>query len=102
MSKHEDRARAYHQAIKRALLEEWDPIGVKGIPDANYEYDAYVQTVYKMLISRQSRAEIFDYLWWLETQHMGLTGDRQATEKFADRLLEIPSEVESKMVIRAD
>jgi hypothetical protein len=48
-----------------------------------------------MLISQQGRAEIFDYLWWLETQHMGLTGDRQATEKFADRLLEIPSEVES-------
>ena len=102
MSKHEDRARVYHEAIKRVLLEEWDPIGVKGIPEANDEYDAYVPTIYKMLISRQSRTEIFDYLWWLATQHMGLTGDRQATEKFADRLLEIPSEVESGMVGRAD
>jgi hypothetical protein len=38
------------------------------------------------LESRES--ELFDYLWWLETEHMGLPGDRQATELFAHRLIE--------------
>lgn len=88
------RARLFHEAIKRALLKEWDPIGVSEIAEAQDEYDSYVPTIYKMLISQKPRHEIFDYLWWLETEHMGLTGDRQATEKFADRLMKIPDEVE--------
>lgn len=89
-----DRARLFHEAIRRALLQEWDPIGVGEIAAAQDEYDSYVSTIYKMLISRKARHEVFDYLWWLETEHMGLTGDRQATEKFADRLMQIPDEVE--------
>ncbi|MCP1674012.1 hypothetical protein J2T57_001111 [Natronocella acetinitrilica] len=64
------------------------------ITEAQDEYDSYVPTIYKMLILRKPRHEVVDYLWWLETEHMGLTGDRQATEKFADRLMKIPDEVE--------
>jgi hypothetical protein len=89
-----NRARLYHQAIRRALLKEWDPIGVGEIAEAQDEYDSYVPAVYKMLITRKPRHEVIEYLWWLETEHMGLNGDRQATEKFADRLLQIPDEVE--------
>ena len=89
-----NRARIFHEAIRRALLQEWDPIGVGAIPEAQDEYDAYVSTIYKMLIARQPRHEVFKYLWWLETEHMGLTGDQQATEKFADRLMQLPDEVD--------
>jgi tetratricopeptide (TPR) repeat protein len=89
-----DRARRFHEAIRRALLTEWDPIGVRGIAQAQDEYDSYVPTVYKMLISRKPRHEVFDYLWWLETEHMALTGDRRRTEKFVDRLMQIPDEIE--------
>jgi hypothetical protein len=74
-------------------MEEWDPIGVSHIPEAADEYDGYVPTVYKLLIRRSPRHEIFDYLWWLETEHMGLCGDRQATERVAARLLALPNEV---------
>lgn len=88
-----DRARRFHAAIRHALLMEWDPIGVRGIPEARDEYDSYVSPIYKMLISRKPRHEIFDYLWWLETEHMGLTGNRQATGKFADRLMRISEEL---------
>ena len=89
-----NRARIFHEAIRRALLKEWDPIGVAGIDEAQNEYDSYVPRIYKMLMARKPRHEIFEYLWWLETEHMGLTGDRQATEKFADRLMQVPEEVE--------
>lgn len=88
------RARIFHETIRRTLLREWDPIGVGAIAEAQDEYDAYVPTIYKMLIARHSRHEVFEYLWWLETEHMGLTGDRQATEKFADRLMQLPDEVD--------
>jgi tetratricopeptide (TPR) repeat protein len=92
------RARAFHEAIQRAFLNDWDPIGVRGIAEAQDEYDSYVPTIYKMLISRKPRYELFDYLWWLETQHMGLTGDRRATERFVDRLMQIPDEIEAAAI----
>jgi hypothetical protein len=88
-----DRAKRYHAAIKVALLHEWDPIGVREDPDAQHEYDSYVPAIYKLLITRRAQHEIFDYLWWVETTHMGLTGNRQATEHFAERLMPIPGEI---------
>jgi hypothetical protein len=88
------RAQRYHQAIKNTLMAEWDPIGVREIPGAEDEYDSYVSTIHKMLISRKSKREIFDYLWWLETEHMGLTGDRQATEHFAEKLTQLPNKID--------
>jgi len=92
-----NRARMFHEAIRRALLQEWDPIGIGAIAEAQDEYDSYVPSIYKMLISQKPRHEIFDYLWWLETEHMGLTGDRQATEKFAERLMRVSEEVDKAM-----
>jgi len=86
MSEHLDRAKALQKAIQKILIDEWDPIGVGDIPEAEDEYDSYVPEIYKMLISRKPKHEMFEYLWWLETEHMGLTGDRQRTEMFAERL----------------
>lgn len=67
-------------------METWDPIGVREIPEAQDEYDHYVPAIYRLLVTRRSKQELFDYLWWLETEHMGLSGDRQATEAFAEHL----------------
>lgn len=87
--KHIDRTKKIHQAIHKALIEEWDPIGVSSIPEAEDEYDLYIPTIYKFLIAKKDKEELFDYLWWLETKHMGLIGDRQRTDKFAERLLNL-------------
>jgi hypothetical protein len=89
-----DRANRYHEAIKMALLKEWDPIGVSEFPEAQNEYESYVLDIYNLIITQRSKHDIFDYLWELETEHMGLRGDRQATEHFAERLLQIPREIE--------
>ena len=85
-------AERYLTAIKAALLREWDPIGVKGVPEAQDEYDSYAPHIYTLLPTRPLH-EFSDYLWRLETEHMGLTGDRQATERFAERLMRIPGEI---------
>lgn len=98
-TKHRERARIYHEAIKKALLNEWDPIGIKEIKEASDEYDAYVGEIHKMLIARRSAREVFDYLWWLETKHMGLAGDAQTTEQFAQRLMLLPAEVDAVMQV---
>jgi len=87
------KAERYLTAIKAALLKEWDPIGVKDVPPAQDEYDSYAPHIYTLLTTRPLH-ELSDYLWRLETEHMGLTGNRQATERFAERLLRIPREIE--------
>ncbi len=42
-------------------MDEWDPIGVRGVPEAQDEYDAYVYGVYKYLVRRSHRNELVDY-----------------------------------------
>lgn len=96
-SRNLDRAKLFHDSIKAALISEWDPIGVGQFPEAQDEYDSYVPTIYKLLITRSTKHEIFNYLWWLETEYMGLCGNRQATETFAERLLRIPHEIDKQL-----
>jgi IS30 family transposase len=84
-----EKTRKLHQKIHKALMNDWDPIGVYGIPEAQDEYDSYIPTIYKFLFSRKPAHELFDYLWWLETEHMGLTGDYQKTKDFAEKLLKL-------------
>jgi len=86
-----NRARILHQQIRDVLLQEWDPIGVGTMPGAQDEYDSYVPAVYSMLIARKPVAEIFEYLLWLETEHMGLAADRQETQNIAERLFSMNS-----------
>jgi hypothetical protein len=88
--------RAYYEAVRVALLQEWDPIGVKHLFEASDEYDCCVSGVVRLLIDRKSENEIFDSLWHLETDHMGLHGDRPATSRFAKRLMEIQQKIDSE------
>lgn len=89
MSSAIEQARALHQKIKSVLMQDWDPIGVQAIPEAEDEYDSYVPTLYSMLISRKPVSEVFEYLVWLETEHMGLTVDRQRTLSIAEKLIDL-------------
>jgi hypothetical protein len=84
-----DRAIRLQRAIREALLKDWDPIGVKDVPEARDEYSGYVGPIYELLNSGAAEEKVFEYLWWTETDQMGLRGDRSATEAFARRLLEI-------------
>lgn len=89
MSQAAERARALQLKIRDVLLKEWDPIGVQTIPEAQDEYDGYVPTLHSMLISRKPTHEVFEYLMWLETEHMGLTADRQRTQSIAEKLVDL-------------
>jgi hypothetical protein len=87
MSEAAERARALHQTIRGVLLSEWDPIGVQAIPEAQDEYDGYVPALYSMVIARKPIHEVLEYLLWLETEHMGLSADRQRTQGIAEKLV---------------
>ncbi len=75
--------------IREALRKDWDPIGVGHVPEAHDEYDAYAPMIYNLVVGDKSLDEIVNYLWWLETEQIGMPGDRAVTEKFADRLLKL-------------
>jgi hypothetical protein len=87
---------SYLEAVQQALIKEWDPIGVGAIPEAQDEYGAYAPKIAEMLLAQKPRKEVLDYLWWLETEQIGLTGNRDATEKFADRLMQIAAALSSQ------
>lgn len=76
-----------HRVIGDVLRNEWDPIGVGHVPEAHDEYDGYIPAIYNLVVGDKSRDEIVDYLCWLETEQIGMPGDREGVERFADRLL---------------
>ena len=94
MSNFAERAKRCHSLIHEILLKEWDPIGVSHVPEAQDEYDGYVGEIYRLLSRRVPQNEIFDYLWWAETEHMSLCGNRQRTEQIAAKLVKLVQELE--------
>ena len=58
--------------IRRVLLEVWDPIGVGGVPQAQDEYDGYIERIFALLLEQASDEAILDYLFWAVKGHMGL------------------------------
>jgi hypothetical protein len=88
------RAKSQQDAIRQVLLRDWDPIGVSELPQAQDEYDSYISQIYGMLIRREPRHNLVDFLWWVETEHMGLYGNRQRTERVADLLLQLAQEAD--------
>ena len=78
--------------VRVALLHEWDPIGIRQYLEAHDEYDSYVPDVCNLLQSGATSQELFSFLWSLETEHMGLQGNRNATEQFANRLIQLRDE----------
>ncbi len=66
------RVRTVQEKVRRLLLDEWDPIGVKDVPEAQDEYDAYVGPLYARIISKRGSFPIVQYLLEVETSRMGL------------------------------
>lgn len=80
--------------LHNALLKQWDPIGVKNVPQCQDEYDSYIPELYR-IISRSNSADlVFDYLWCLETNYIGITTPdnelaKNATMRFAKTLFKL-------------
>ncbi len=75
-----------YEKISLVLLREWDPIGIQDIPEAQDEYNDYISPICELLVSGKSEHEIFSYLWWVETERMGLSGDKRHTKVIAKKL----------------
>ncbi len=50
------------QGIERALLDQWDPLGVAGAAGEHPEYHAYAEEVYSLLARGASDRQVARYL----------------------------------------
>jgi hypothetical protein len=79
--------------VRELLMREWDLIGVRGIPEAEDEYDRYVGKVYVMLMDEHANAEVITaYLLNTATGHMGLRPDpalAQRSSRVAEKLISL-------------
>jgi len=75
-----------YDQVRQAINRRWDPIGIASYSEEIDEYDGYIPALCRLLKEHAPRDQIFDYLWTVETESIGLSGNREATEDFADWL----------------
>jgi hypothetical protein len=64
-------SRRIRELIRHVLLEVWDPIGIKEEPNAQDEYDGYIDKLYGLLVSHAYDSHLIDYLYWAAHDNMG-------------------------------
>jgi hypothetical protein len=85
------------KAIRDVLMSDWDPIGVRDVPEAQDEYYGYVGGVYRLLASRVEAEQIAAHLAHIETTLMGLAATpHQQRLAAAERLRAIDVSLYSK------
>jgi hypothetical protein len=77
---------ASREQIRRVLLVDWDPIGIKGVAAAVDEYDQYVEPVARLLAGESPAARIASYLTEIETDMMGLTANKARARRVGEKL----------------
>jgi hypothetical protein len=89
MTSRERQAKAVQDAIRRVLLRDWDPIGVRDAPQAQDEYDGYIGGVYRLLATGAAEHDVAEHLAQIERDSMGFSTRPDALVKVASRLKEI-------------
>jgi len=84
------RAREIQASIQEILLSDWDPIGIRGVPEAQDEYDGYVGGVYRLLAEGATEAALVAHLSHVQSDQMGLpTRDRTRLSIVVQKLREL-------------
>jgi hypothetical protein len=75
------RSRENRRLLRELFMHEWDPIGVRDVPEAQDEYDNYIGEAYVLLMDRGATAEDMEgYLRGVE-DYMGLTQTRGMVDR---------------------
>ena len=82
-------SRRIRTEIRRVLLDVWDPIGVKDIPQAQDEYDCCLYEVFCLLTTGGTDDQLTDYLWKQANEHMRLRLNRNQMHPAVEALRRI-------------
>ena len=96
MNSREGRAKEIQRAIGEVLLRNWDPLGVKDVPQAQDEYEGYVGGVYRLIASGATAKQIAEHLVRIETERLGYPDtDPKMLIPLANKLLRLNVRLES-------
>jgi hypothetical protein len=76
-------------AIRVVLMKDWDPIEIGDAPAAQDEYDGYIGPILGLLRTGASVSKMAEHLLRIETEEMGLRGDRGRALPVAEKLRDI-------------
>lgn len=74
--------------LRRLLMEHWDPIGVRSLPAAANEYDAYLNQIRRLVSDHASAERIAEHLSRVEHERMGLPTDAERLVPIGRRIIE--------------
>jgi len=82
------RAAKIQDSIRQVLYRDWNPIGVPGLPED--EYDSYIAPVYRILAGSRSEQELIEFLFSTERDTIGVPCESpEQLRPVARRLLEL-------------
>ena len=76
-----------YKFIGNILLQEWDPIGVNGVPEAADEYNSYLPVVFNKAMNNESAEAIANYLKEIEMERMSLNCNMQKNKEIALKII---------------
>jgi hypothetical protein len=87
-----EESRRIRNDIRQVLLQVWDPIGIQDEPNAQDEYDLYVDGIYGLLLRGATDKEITNHLWRIIEERIEIHPQSGATERTiqALRAIQIP------------
>lgn len=85
-----DESRRIRSAIRRVLLEYWDPIGIQNDAKAQTQYDRYAGGIYELLVRNASHEDVANHLRWIVEERMALHYAADATQRTVRELRAIP------------
>lgn len=77
------------EAVKRVLILDWDPIGIRDVPQAHDEYDVYAKSIAQLLVAGASVSELSKRLLEIQTKSMGLAENRDRNAAIARKLFDL-------------
>ena len=76
-----------YQKIDEILWNDWDPIGIAGAAEARDEYYSYLPKVFRLALENATANQIAEYLFSIETERMGLSGNMKHCAEIAELVL---------------
>jgi hypothetical protein len=80
------------QAVRRVLLDDWDPHNASGVEAARGEYDRYVDPLVDLIASGASEESVMDWLHEREKETMCFPSlGKERLRRVAHRLIRVVS-----------
>jgi hypothetical protein len=80
------------ETIRQIFLNDWDPIGINGFGPSD-EYDSYIGSIYRLLVSGASEYQIIERLYQHQTVDMGMNADREKLKPVAEKLKRVNTDL---------